>query len=305
MQHYYLCQLDELPPDPGWLGTQPWPVIAHGVGSTSCNADAIVPDRAAADLLIQRIEANPIASLVLVQTTRCGEHLDAEQALDLESLAYATLQGGQEFTHWRSLAQPGSAPAEDQSGAPVLLSRDDGLVRAQLNRPGNRNAMNRAMRDAWVEALELLALDDSISRMHFTGNGACFSTGGDLSEFGSFPDPAKAHQLRGICSPARLLSRHAARASFYLHGACLGSGIELPAFAQRVAAHSRSFFQLPELQLGLIPGAGGTVSIARRIGRQRMVWMVLSGKRINAGQALEWGLIDEIADQDPYLPANG
>lgn len=55
MQHYHLCPLDELPPDPGWLGAQPWPVVAYGIGTAACNADAIVPDRAAADLLIQRM----------------------------------------------------------------------------------------------------------------------------------------------------------------------------------------------------------------------------------------------------------
>ncbi len=81
-----------------------------------------------------------------------------------------------------------------------------------------------------------------------------------------------------------------------MHGACLGSGIELPAFAGRLSAHNKSFFQLPELPLGLIPGAGGTVSIARRIGRQRTAWMVLSGRRINSATALEWGLIDDIID---------
>jgi enoyl-CoA hydratase/carnithine racemase len=49
--------------------------------------------------------------------------------------------------------------------------------------------------------------------------------------------------------------------------------------------------------MGLIPGAGGTVSISRRIGRQRTAWMVLTGRRINARTALEWGLVDELADR--------
>jgi enoyl-CoA hydratase/carnithine racemase len=76
----------------------------------------------------------------------------------------------------------------------------------------------------------------------------------------------------------------------------LGSGIELPAFAHHVSAAPKSFFQLPELNFGLIPGAGGCASISRRIGRQHTAWMVLSGKKINARQALAWGLIDEIRD---------
>jgi hypothetical protein len=74
-----------------------------------------------------------------------------------------------------------------------------------------------------------------------------------------------------------------------LHGACIGSGIEFPAFAGRVVAAPDAWFQLPELTFGLIPGAGGCVSISRRIGRQRMARLVLSGNRIMAERALAWG----------------
>ena len=72
----------------------------------------------------------------------------------------------------------------------------------------------------------------------------------------------------------------------------MGAGIELPAFARRVVAAEDAFFQLPELSLGLIPGAGGTVSIPRRIGRQRTARLALSGERLDAATALEWGLVD-------------
>jgi enoyl-CoA hydratase/carnithine racemase len=302
MQKYLLYDLGKIPAEDGWLYSQPCPVIACGEG-WSANADTIVPDRAAAEILIRRIETNPVAALMLVQTVRCTEHLETDLALDVESMAYATLQAGAEFRHWQTVGQPTPPPATTQEGEAILLSRNGPLVNARLNRENTRNAMSVEMRDAWVEALELLALDDTISTMRFSGNGACFSTGGDLSEFGTFPDPATAHHIRSVFSPARLLHSVGARTCFYLHGACLGSGIELPAFGHRVIAHRRAFFQLPEIQLGLIPGAGGTTSITRRIGRQRLVWMALSGKRINALQALEWGLIDEIADLNPFAPS--
>lgn len=300
MRTHLLYKLKDIPADHDWLHSQPCPVIAYGTG-TSVNADAIVPDRGAAETLIRRIDKNPLAALVLVQTLRCTEQLETTLALDVESMAYATLQAGKEFRHWQSREQPAPPPAAMQGDAPILLSREGPLANARLNRANTRNAMNIEMRDAWVEALELLELDDTIDTLRFSGNGACFSTGGDLSEFGTFPDPATAHHIRSALSPARLLNRLGARTCFYLHGACLGSGIELPAFSHRVIAHSRAFFQLPEIQLGLIPGAGGTVSIARRIGRQRLGWMALSGKRINAQQALELGLVDEIADQNPFI----
>jgi enoyl-CoA hydratase/carnithine racemase len=83
---------------------------------------------------------------------------------------------------------------------------------------------------------------------------------------------------------------------FHLHRACVGSGIEIPAFAHSVSATSKTYFQLPEISMGLIPGAGGCISIPRRIGSQRTAYLALSGKRINASTALEWGLIDSIVD---------
>ena len=62
---------------------------------------------------------------------------------------------------------------------------------------------------------------------------------------------------------------------------CLGAGVELPAFAARVVAHANTSFALPELEMGLVPGAGGTVSLPRRIGRQRTAWLALTGQRLD------------------------
>jgi enoyl-CoA hydratase/carnithine racemase len=82
----------------------------------------------------------------------------------------------------------------------------------------------------------------------------------------------------------------------HLHGACVGSGIELPAFAATVLAEPSTVVSLPEVSLGLIPGAGGTVSLPRRIGRHRTARLALTGDRIDAATALEWGLVDAIED---------
>jgi enoyl-CoA hydratase/carnithine racemase len=96
--------------------------------------------------------------------------------------------------------------------------------------------------------------------------------------------------------PAREAARCADRFAVEIDGACVGAGLELAAFAGRVTATRRSWFQLPELAMGIIPGAGGCVSLTRRIGRQRTALMVLSGRRIGARRALEWGLIDALVD---------
>ena len=87
----------------------------------------------------------------------------------------------------------------------------------------------------------------------------------------------------------------AERVEFRLHGACIGAGVELPAFAHMVTAAKAAFFQLPEIKFGLIPGAGGCVSITRRIGRQRTAFLGLSARRILASTALRWGLVDALS----------
>lgn len=277
-----------------WLRQQSVPVIAYGDGGSEA-ADVVVADQKAAEAIAARADKWPQAAQVLVQVLRASESLPVESALDVESLAYATLQGGSEFAAWRQ-SQPAEEIPQDQDGEPVLISRRGNILEAQLNRPALRNSMTVAMREGWMTALSVLEADDSISELQFSGRGSCFSVGGELREFGSAPDVATAHWVRSVHSPARKVHALRDRICFYVHGACLGSGVELPAFASRVVAHPKSFFQLPELQLGLVPGAGGTVSIARRIGRQRTAWMVLSGRRINARTALEWGLVDALSE---------
>ena len=79
----------------------------------------------------------------------------------------------------------------------------------------------------------------------------------------------------------------------------MGAGIELPSFAGRVVAEPSAWFKLPELAMGLIPGAGGTVSLPHRIGRRRTAYLALSGMRLDATTACAWGLVDEVAPSRP------
>jgi enoyl-CoA hydratase/carnithine racemase len=138
--------------------------------------------------------------------------------------------------------------------------------------------------------------DPAIREIVLRGAGPAFCSGGDLDEFGTLPDPASAHAIRSTRNAGRLLAACAGRLRAEVHGACVGAGIELPAFASRVVAREDSYFQLPELSLGLVPGAGGTVSIPRRIGRQRTAWLALTGRHLDVRSALAWGLVDEIGD---------
>ncbi len=281
-----------------WLLRQPCPVIAVGADAADPWRDVydiIVDDLTAARPLLANIERAPLAAMVLVQTLRSTATLPVAQALTVESLAFATLQGGREFRTW-SVEHPPAPVAANCAEPAVLMARQGDRLDIRLNRPGRRNAMSVEMRDALVEALQLVIADDSIVRATVSGVGDCFSIGGDLDEFGTTPDPASAHAIRSLCLPGALLARCAARVDCHVHGACIGAGVELPAFAGRLVASTKTFFQLPEIQFGLIPGAGGCVSLPRRIGRQRTAWLALSARRINAATALEWGLVDAVVD---------
>lgn len=213
-----------------------------------------------------------------------------------ESLAYSVLQAGPEFAGW--LAERGPATAPDTSD-PVLIERDGAILRLRFNRPQRHNAFNNAMRAALLDGLAVADADTSIDEVVLSGEGRSFCSGGDLAEFGGFTDVPSAHLARTRYSPAlaldALTARLGARCRADIHGQVLGSGLEMAAFCGRVRAHPDTVLGLPELNLGLIPGAGGTVSITRRIGRWRTGYLMLSGRTIDAPTALRWGLVDEIA----------
>jgi enoyl-CoA hydratase/carnithine racemase len=212
-----------------------------------------------------------------------------------ESLAYSTLQAGPEFARWLAERGPAAAAVLDD---PVLARRDGNTVRITFNRPERHNAFCSDGRAALLEALNVVLLDPSVEEFVLNGNGPSFCSGGDLAEFGTFTDPADAHLARTRYSPALVLDVITARLKTScraeIHGQVLGSGLEMAAFCGRVVCRSGSQLGLPELRLGLIPGAGGTVSVTRRIGRWRTAYLVLSGETIDAETALDWGLVDEV-----------
>jgi hypothetical protein len=240
--------------------------------------------------MIRNVAAAPMAASVAIRVLRVTEALSFVDALHVESLAYSTLQGGAAFRSWHAARQ--NATSRPARGSFVEVDRDDTGLTIMLARPDTRNAMCAGMRDALFNALAAALDDPTTPTVELGGQGACFSTGGDFAEFGSAQDLAAAHAIRVARSGALLLHRLGDRATVWLHGACVGSGIEIPAAAATRIGKPGVFFQLPELIMGLMPGAGGTATLPRAIGRHRTAYMLLSSRRINADTALAWGLLD-------------
>jgi len=276
----------------------PFPLIGLGdpAHPLARALDALIESPISADALLRAAARAPRAAAVAVQLLRSLEGLPRERALTLESLCYGLLQGSAEHEGWLSsrahVAQP-SAPGR------LIVERRDAVLHITIDRPLARNAIDSSMRDQLFEAFSVAALDPQVRSVRLRAVGATFSTGGDLEEFGTTRDPATAHLIRSRTLPAVALAARADILDVHVHGPCIGAGLEIAAFAGRLTATPEAWFQLPELGMGLIPGAGGCVSVPRRIGRQRAALMILSGRRINAPTALRWGLIDAIEGSSP------
>jgi enoyl-CoA hydratase/carnithine racemase len=291
--------LVDLDDDAGWDAPPLHAEVANVVVGTTADADPLAHPAAPAcdvvlapgdpplDGIVATVARNPEAARTLVQVLRGGATLESE------SRAYSDLQGGEEFERW--LQGYDRKPGRDE-GDPIRLERDGDHLRITLQRPHKRNALNAAMQQALCDAMAIAA-DPGVATVELRGDGPTFCSGGDLDEFGTFESPDAAHDLRLARSVGRSLAAVADKVTVHLHGACAGSGIELPAFAGRVVAAPDTTLSLPEVGLGLIPGAGGTVSLPRRIGRHRTALLGLMGRPIDARTALSWGLVDELVDE--------
>jgi hypothetical protein len=274
------------------------PVVLVGLGNgdsgrspAAAALDVVTSDVAVLDAIERTVAAAPRAAVALALLLRGRNGRTMDEALVAESATYSALQAGPEFAAWRA-SRPSRPTAPEPE--PVLCKRNGSVLWVTLNRPHRHNAYSLSMRDGLVAALRV-ALADPTLRVVLSGIGPSFSSGGDLDEFGSFPDPATAHQVRLTRSAARLLARLGERVEARVHGACLGAGVELAAFAGRVVARPDAQLGLPELPLGLLPGAGGTASLPPRIGRQRTALLALTAAPIDVPTAMEWGLVDELA----------
>jgi enoyl-CoA hydratase/carnithine racemase len=276
-------------------GLRRLPALTLAVGPADPDAfDLTTADPERADTWCAAFARSPLAAFSAALLVRSPPP-DPWAGLVAESAAYSMLQSGPEFAAWRR-AHPVSLANDD---APrVRVERHGAIHDVILTRPARHNALDTRMRDELASALGA-ALADGDAPVVLRGEGPSFCSGGDLGEFGTFRDPVHAHAIRLGRSVAALLHELAPRLVVGVHGATLGAGIELAAFADRVVAVDDTRCGLPELGLGLIPGAGGTVSIPRRATSAHFLELLLAPDgTIPAATACEWGLVDEVVTHD-------
>lgn len=177
----------------------------------------------------------------------------------------------------------------------LLFQKDGAVAHISLNRPQVVNAYNIQMRDDFSEALSAVQLDQEVRALLITGEGRGFCAGADLTEFGSAPSQVIARQVRwerDIWGQLVNLDKPIVAA---VHGYCIGSGLEIALLCDLRIAAAGTVFALPEVQLGMIPAAGGTQTLPRSAGRSQALDLLLTGRRIQAEEALTMGLVTRLS----------
>ena len=184
----------------------------------------------------------------------------------------------------------------------LIYEKEGTLALVTLNRPRVLNAFNIQMRDDLFEVLTAIRDDDEVRVALLKGAGEkAFCVGADLSEFLTAPSPVAARQIRFDRDVWGLLLNIPQPLIAVLHGYVLGSGIEMALCCDLRIASDDAQFGLPEVELGIIPAAGGTQTLPRAVGRACSLEMLLTGRRINAQEALQRKLVNRVVPADRLL----
>ena len=180
----------------------------------------------------------------------------------------------------------------------IIYEKVGGIAHVSLNRPERLNAYSVAMRDDFAEALWAVGADDEVGALLITGQGRAFCAGADLSEFGSAPSQVIARNARWQRDVWGQLIDLPKPIVVAVHGYCIGSGIEIALLADLRIAASDTVFAMPEVQLGMIPAAGGSQTLPANAGASAALDLLLTGRRFDADAALDYGLISRVAPPD-------
>lgn len=174
----------------------------------------------------------------------------------------------------------------------LLVTRYDRVLQLTLNRPAARNALNNALLTQLAEQLEAAASDNTLSACVIYGSERCFAAGADLNEMAEKDLPATLNDSRPqLWKRIDAFNKPLIAA---VNGFALGAGCELALLCDVVIAGDNARFGLPEITLGIMPGAGGTQRLIRCVGKSLASKMVLTGESITAQQAQRAGLVSDV-----------
>ena len=183
----------------------------------------------------------------------------------------------------------------------VLIEKEDDIAIIRLNRPDAKNALNLQVIAELGEAADIVARDPEVKGVIVTGGEGDFAAGGDIKEMATkyAPDMLTAYgaDLSGFEKLERIPKPVIAAVSGY----ALGGGTELALVCDMIVATETAVFGLPEITLGIIPGAGGTQRLPRLVGPNKAKEMIFSGNFYKADEALAMGLVNKVVPVDKMM----
>jgi len=181
----------------------------------------------------------------------------------------------------------------------VLLERDGRVGVVLMNRPKALNALSGELMDEVVAALEQLDADPEIRAIVLGGGERAFAAGADIGELAA-ATPISLYESRrlGRWDRIRVLRTPVVAA---VSGFCLGGGCELAMLCDLIVASETARFGQPEINLGILPGAGGTQRLTRAVGKAVAMDMILTGRTISAREALSFGLVARVVPKERWL----
>jgi enoyl-CoA hydratase/carnithine racemase len=179
----------------------------------------------------------------------------------------------------------------------VVVTEGESLWTVQINRPERRNALGLAVVEGLIDAAQRVATQKAVRAVILSGAGdKAFCAGADLKERKGMPQDDVRVFVTLLNRMMTTIERSPKVWIAALQGACLGGGLELALCADLRVANSNLVTGLPEVRLGILPGAGATQRLPRLIGMARAKELILTGTRIDAEHAARIGLVNRVAD---------
>lgn len=184
----------------------------------------------------------------------------------------------------------------------IIPTVDAGILTILLNRPDKLNTLNDVLLDELADIFAKAADDDAIKGVLITGEGKAFCAGADIHQLLKLNAQTGFDFSQKGQGVFRLLEQLGKPSIAAINGFAMGGGCEFAISATIRIASKKAMFSQPEVKLGVIPGYGGTQRLARLIGKGRALDLCVTGRSINASQALEFGLVSEVVSSENLLP---